>query len=63
MQYLEIKTNGSITVVELSLLGQKMLSYVTNQEGTAPTTNDYTDLDNKPILDTNNTEGIANSSK
>lgn len=57
-QYLEIKTNGSITVDGVTHYWDENAFYVTNQEGTAPTTNDYTDLDNKPILDTNNTEEL-----
>ena len=57
-QYLEIKTNGSITVDGVTHYWDENAFYVTNQEGTAPTTNDYTDLDNKPILDTNNAEEL-----
>lgn len=58
-QYLEIKTNGSITVDGVTHYWDENAFYVTNQEGTAPTTNDYTDLDNKPILDTNNAEELS----
>lgn len=57
-QYLEIKTNGSIVVDGVTYNWDENAFYVTNQNDFAPTTNNYSDLDNKPILNTNNEDAL-----
>ena len=57
-QYLEIKTNGSIIVDGVTYNWDENAFYVTNQNDFAPTTNNYSDLDNKPILNTNNEDAL-----
>lgn len=58
-QYLEIKANGHITVDGVTYNWDENAFYVTNQNDFAPTTNNYNDLDNKPIANTNNENALS----
>ena len=58
-QYLEIKANGHITVDGVTYNWDENAFYVTNQNDFAPTTNNYNDLDNKPIANTNNSNALS----